>query len=295
MSGSSWSIPVSAGGDLGSERAGADGASGHPFPLQGCSRNSWLCWKKKKINDVFCNSARGGALAGGTERCPAIRAVPCPPLHLRVADKTAGRASVKGTYPGPDISPEKPHRSEKPGSSQRRTEGGGGQCEGHGAAAKSLGGGEGGSPGGTPRQSRSRSEQQHHPGTRRMFFSTPNAALLLPGPNNTSRGCKREGAGICLIKNRCLKKVQQNEPAAGARPPAEEAHPARWQPGLSESGFCAWQSCRRPRRLPASQNLPAPPAASISRGRAAGSPKPCPRFPLGSALGWVSTEISLNF
>lgn len=81
--------------------------------------------KKKKINDVFCNSARGGALAGGTERCPAIRAVPCPPLHLRVADKAAGRASVKGTYPGPDISPEKPHRSEKPGSSQRRTEGGG--------------------------------------------------------------------------------------------------------------------------------------------------------------------------
>lgn len=54
-----------------------------------------------------------------------IRAVPCPPLHLRVADKAAGRASVKGTDPRPDISPEKPHQSKKPGSSQRRTGGGG--------------------------------------------------------------------------------------------------------------------------------------------------------------------------
>lgn len=200
MSGSSWSIPVSAGGDLGSERAGADGASGHH--CRAAHAIPGFAGKKKKINNVFwcfvtlpgdvplLGARRDARHRGNAAATPLrdIRAVPCPPLHLRVADKAAGRASVKGTDPRTDISPEKPHRSEKPGSSQRRT-GGGDSVKG-----TELGGGGGGSPGGTPpaepQPFRAAAPSWHT----EDVFSTPNSALLLPRPNNTSRGCEREQA-----------------------------------------------------------------------------------------------------
>lgn len=79
MSGSSWSIPISAGGIWDqSEREQMV-----PRDTIAGLLTQFLALLEKKKNQqcvlVFCNSARGRTLAGGTERCPAQGKCCCYP------------------------------------------------------------------------------------------------------------------------------------------------------------------------------------------------------------------------